>query len=195
MSSENAKEKKVQAALRQETTPAPNPELARIFQQHHNRVIQAAYRVTGSLSDAEDVLQTVFLRLLRRHDLPNRSEKLGSYLHRAAINAGIDLIRSRKQGKKVALEDAGPLPETRNISPDDRQASLELEDWLRSTLSGLSPQSAEVFALRYLEGYGNQEIAELIGTSPGVVAVVLHRTRTRLRTELSKFLGGTFNES
>ncbi len=46
-----------------------------------------------------------------------------------------------------------------------------------------------MFALRYFEGLGNREIAELLGTSQGVVAVLLHRTRARLRKELAALLG------
>ena len=46
--------------------PPPSADLERIFQAHHSQVFGTAYRVTGSAQDAEDVLQTVFLRLLRR---------------------------------------------------------------------------------------------------------------------------------
>ena len=54
-----------------------------------------------------------------------------------------------------------------------------------------APRAAEMFALRYFEGLGNREIADLLGTSQGVVAVLLHRTRHRLRKELSILMGGT----
>src|SRR5208283_627243 len=47
--------------------PAPSPDWDLVFREHHSTVFRAAYRVTGNASDAEDVLQTVFMRLLRRH--------------------------------------------------------------------------------------------------------------------------------
>lgn len=170
----------------------PPAELERVFQDHHERVFQAAYRVTGSLADAEDVLQNVFLRLLRRGVLPNRSEKLGSYLHRAAVNASIDLLRGRKSTRSVPLETVkGQLREGSELHPDEREAARELHEWFRSALCQLSPQSAEILLLRYFEGYANREIAEIVGTSQGVVAVVLHRARHRLKDQLRSFLGGT----
>jgi len=190
MSSEDTKEKKVQAALKRPVQSATS-ELERIFLQHHRRVLQAAYRITGSPADAEDVLQTVFLRLLRKDACPGRAEDMGSYLYRAAVNASIDLLRSQKTRQNIDLEMVAPrLVQSDGVSPEESREARELEEWLRAALTRLSPQSAEVFALRFLEGLDNQEIAEIIDTSPGVVAVVLHRTRSRLRDELRSFLGG-----
>src|ERR1017187_9215159 len=71
--------------------PAPPEDLDLIFREHHSTVFRAAYRVTGNASDAEDVLQTVFMRLLRR---PPEAEAVGNmegYLRRAAVNATLDL--------------------------------------------------------------------------------------------------------
>jgi len=192
MDSDRKKEKDLQAALREEPAMGQPPEIEKIFREHHQRVVQAAYRVTGSPSDAEDVLQSVFLRLLKKQQPPNTSENLGSYLHRAAVNAAIDLLRSRRSRKAVALEDVVDLiPGGKDADPAEQHRSGEIRDWLRGAVSQLSSQASEIFTLRYIEGYGNQEIAEMVGTSPGVVAVVLHRTRHRLRDELRSFLGGT----
>ena len=65
--------------------------------------------LTGSVVDAEDVLQTVFLRLSRRGDV-NLEPNPGSYLHRAAINAALDLLRQRARTESIPIDDvaAGP---------------------------------------------------------------------------------------
>lgn len=189
MGGNEKKETTVQAAATNQTSP-PRPDLDLVFQDHHVRVMQAAYRITGNASDAEDVLQNVFLRLLRRGDPPSDREHLGSYLHRAAINASIDLLRTKKSSKRVPLEDVQyQLQEESAAGPDEHCQGTELRDWLRAAIARFSPQAAEIFALRYLEDYSNQEIAELVDTSPGVVAVVLHRCRNRLRDEIRSFLG------
>ena len=60
---------------------------------------------------------------------------------------------------------------------------------LRLAIARLSPRSAEIFALRYFEGLPNREIASLMGISQGLVAVLLHRTRARLRKELAALEG------
>src|SRR5712692_10448811 len=76
-----------------------------MFQQHHDRVFRTAHRVTGSAADAEDVLQTVFLRLARGPELPGISTNPEAYITRAAINASLDLLRSRKRANAVAMDD------------------------------------------------------------------------------------------
>ena len=65
-----------------------------LFQQHHDRIFRTAYRVTGSTADAEDVLQTVFLRIVRTGESV-APENPAAYFTRAAINASLDLLRHR----------------------------------------------------------------------------------------------------
>ncbi|HLX08369.1 MAG TPA: sigma-70 family RNA polymerase sigma factor [Thermoanaerobaculia bacterium] len=204
----------VQAAALDTAAPPPGigppPDLAAIFAQHHGAVLRAAHRITGNAMDAEDVLQTVFTRLLRRPggaELDgggvrglDPSQAVGSYLHRAAVNAALDLLRSRRRSRLVALGDApggeggeGGLQEPiddRTPSPERRTSSRELGRRLRAAMSRLSPRQAEIFALRYLEGLGNLEIARRLGSSQTAIAVILHRARHRLQQELRSAQGG-----
>ena len=162
----------------------PHVELEQIFHDHRTRVFRAAFRITGNVNDAEDVLQTVFLRLARRDD-PGSVQNLESYLYRAAINAALDLLRSRKTSASVPLDEV--------VAPQDAPVfsalshSPDLRVWLRQALAKLSPRHAEMFALRYLEGYDNREIAQMLDTSQAVVAVTLHRTRGQLQKEFRSF--------
>ncbi|HET8549257.1 MAG TPA: RNA polymerase sigma factor [Bryobacteraceae bacterium] len=166
------------------------PELAQIFQEHYGRVFRVACRITGNPSDAEDVLQTVFLRLVRREPNPEAADNLDSYLYRAAINASLDILRARKQRASVGLEDVSREQELESASVPDTAASVELQSWLRRALARLAPRHAEMFALRYFEGYENREIAQLLNTSAAVVAVTLHRTRTQLEKDYKAFRSG-----
>jgi RNA polymerase sigma-70 factor, ECF subfamily len=153
--------------------------LEKTFQEHHIRVFRAAYRITGNTYDAEDILQTVFLRLAQKGDLG--AENVPSYLYRAAVNASIDLIRARRSA--TTLDEAAHTirsPET----PESARESGEIREWLRQALAALPPQAAEMFALRYLEGHGNKDIARMLGVSRVRVAVALHRTRQRLQQQL-----------
>src|SRR5581483_957448 len=88
-----------------------NPtQFSRLFDEYHGLVFRTAYRITGSAADAEDVLQTIFLRLVRRESgLSLASEE--SYFRRAAVNAALDLIRARKTSADVRLEDSS-LPQS-----------------------------------------------------------------------------------
>lgn len=189
MGGDNLKEGPVQAAVTHlKPMPEPPKELEKLFREHNELVFRTAYRVTGSAEDAEDVLQTVFLRLARREEV-DLAPSPASYLHRAAVNASLDLVRSRTASRSVALDDmVDDLPERPNLSPEARQQDRELRKLIQQAVSRLGASAAEMFVLRYFEGYGNSEIAELLGTSQMVVAVTLHRSRARLRKEIGYYL-------
>jgi RNA polymerase sigma-70 factor, ECF subfamily len=156
------------------------PGLEQIFLEHKDLVFRAAYRVTGNSSDAEDVLQTVFLRLVRLEQFPEITN-LPGYLHRSAVNASLDLLRGRKDAQTLSLDEDPNQAEA--VSTDHGPHSAELRDWLRHALARLNPRWAEMFVLRFIEDYSNREIAALMKTSPAVVAVVLHRTRALLKKD------------
>jgi RNA polymerase sigma-70 factor (ECF subfamily) len=188
MGDEPKRETTLQQAM--PSNPRTEPDLERIYRDHHRRVLSAAYRVTGSAQDAEDVLQTVFLRLVRREGGSPLSDSLGNYLHRAAVNAALDVVRSRKSRRSTPLEGMEPtLDAGVDASPEGKQAVTEVKDEIRRALSKMSAKAAEIFVLRYFEGYGNHEIATMLGTSRSTVNVILHRTRERLREELASYLG------
>jgi RNA polymerase sigma-70 factor (ECF subfamily) len=71
------------------------------------------------------------------------------------------------------------------------QGSSEIRTVIRAALGKMSPRAAEVFALRYFEGYGNHEIAKLLGTSRSTINVILHRTRNKLRDEIAPYTTDT----
>jgi len=165
-------------------------ELEVVFRAHQASVLKAAYRVTGSMADAEDVSQSVFLRLARGIVDPGRISNLQSYLQKSAVNAALDLIRSRGHREVVPVETADELPSNPSLSPERAVSSLEIKNWLRRELATLNPRTAEMFVLRYLEGLDNPEIARIMNTSQAVVAVTLHRTRARLKKGLRGFMKG-----
>ena len=165
-------------------------ELEGVFRAHQASVLKAAYRVTGSMADAEDVSQSVFLRLARGIVDPGRISNLQSYLQKSAVNAALDLIRSRGHREVVPVETADELPSNPSLSPERAVSSLEIKNWLRRELATLNPRTAEMFVLRYLEGLDNPEIARMMNTSQAVVAVTLHRTRARLKKNLRGFMKG-----
>lgn len=170
-------------------TTAPPAGLEEIFERHAGQVYRAALRITGDGADAEDVLQTVFLRLTRRDEEIDLSRTASSYLHRAAVNAALDLLRRRKRLRVVPLEEGAAVPDD-TVGPDRDRDLEELRRGLRQALATLSPRSAEIFVLRYFEDWPNREIARLLGTSQATVAVTLHRARARLRKALKPLAGG-----
>jgi len=175
-------EEPLRSATLEVAIPSPIDAVERLFRAHHGLVFRTAYRLTGNLSDAEDVLQTVFLRLLGRDATAPQVENSKRYLRRAAINAALDVVRARRVSESAPLPDSLPA-----------RGELERGEWregLRRSLASLSPQAAEIFALRFFEGYSNREIARQLGVSQVWVAVTVHRTRRRLQKEIRSYLGG-----
>jgi RNA polymerase sigma-70 factor (ECF subfamily) len=169
-----------QPALAVMTGEESRPGLEQVFLKHRDLVFRAAYRITGNASDAEDVLQTVFLRLMRQ-EAAGAIANLSGYLHRSAVNAALDILRSRKDAQTISLD--GEPNQAHAVSIDTAGRVTELRDWLRQALAGLNPRWAEMFVLRFVENFSNREIAGMMNTSPAVVAVLLHRTRAQLKKD------------
>jgi RNA polymerase sigma-70 factor (ECF subfamily) len=191
MNEEKAEEERVEAALAN-----PHPEstirwLEPVYREHAKAVLRTAYRITGSADDAEDVLQTVFLRLARRDAPPHFEHGPLPYLRRAATNAALDIVQSRRLRSSSSLAAVPDHVITDQSPPADRvQAGREFRDRLRDALGTLSRRHAEMFVLRYFEGFGNVEIARHYDTSASTVAVTLHRVRAHLVELLGPHLGG-----
>src|SRR5438067_1691351 len=172
-------------------TPASD-RLEILFHKHNQRVFRTAYRVTGSAADAEDVLQTVFLRMARGQETAAAAENSEAYFSRAAINASLDLLRSRKRSKAFAIDDleneASLAPGVSKQTPETHHEDNELRKLIREAVTKLGETAGQMFALRYFEGYGNGEIATIMNTSALVVGVTLHRARARLRKEIGQYL-------
>src|SRR3984957_10551915 len=143
------------------------------YKAHHGKADSTAYRITGNAADAEDVLQTVFLRIVRLNPDVDNPE---SYLRGSAVNAALDVVR--------AGHDNDTLEPERMAASGSCTELRELRDTLRRALSKLPPRTAEMFAMRVFEGYTNPEIAKMLGISQVVVAVTLHRTRRKLQKEM-----------
>ena len=159
--------------------------LSDLFAMHHRRVLMAAYRITGSMADAEDVAQSIFLRLAAGND--HAVSNAPSYLYRAAINGALDLLRRRNAAANEPLDSAASVAsQGRGSRPEAEAASNQLVQWLRTALGDLSPRAAEMFTLRYVEELDNREIASLMNASQAVVAVTLHQARAKLKKRLTE---------
>ena len=159
--------------------PVADAALEALYRQHQRMILRTAYRLTRSMNDAEDVLHGLFVRLLQRQVRLSPGAEPGPYLHRAAVNLALDVLRRRH--RILPLEALPP----ENEASEPRQLRLvdssEIGERLRAGLASLPGRQAEVFVLRHVEGYSNQEIGRMLGISWGTVAVTLHRARRRLQ--------------
>jgi RNA polymerase sigma-70 factor (ECF subfamily) len=153
-------------------------ELADLYECHYAAVYRTALRITGNAADAEDVLQSVFLRVLDRSNRQDWQRMPEAYFRRAAANAAIDLLRRRLAHVEVPLTDS---PGTAVVD-----SPVFLKEQLRRAIANLEPKDALLFLLRYIEGFSNGELAEMFGQEKNAIAVRLHRIRQTLQAEMER---------
>jgi RNA polymerase sigma-70 factor, ECF subfamily len=156
-----------------------------LYRRHGGRVYTLAYRMTGSAADAEDLVQDVFTQVYRRLDSFRGEAAFGTWLHRLAVNACLDLARS-KQGRKQRLTDyvddeeaLGPAA----YGPWRPESTLDRLD-LERAIAQLPPSYRRAFLLHDVEGLEHHEVGAALGIAEGTSKSLLHKARTRLRTLL-----------
>lgn len=162
-----------------EMIPTPMPTgFAELYERHSDAVFRAALRVTGSAADAEDVLQTVFLRVLSRSEADEVARRPAAYFRRAGVNAAVDLLRRRVVHAETAYD------EGQHDAIVDPPVLLKVQ--LRRAVATLPREDATLFLLRHVEGLSIEELAEMFQLQKNNVTVRLHRIRMRLRTEMER---------
>lgn len=163
------------ALMTSTTSPAA---FAELYERHYEAVFRAALRVTGNPADAEDVLQTVFLRVLARGGEAEDVARPAAFLRRAAVNAAVDVLRRRALHAESVYDDSAP------------HAAIEppglLKERLRRAIATLETDDASLFLLRHVEGLSLDELAGMFGIEKNNVAVRVHRIRHRLQAEMQR---------
>jgi RNA polymerase sigma-70 factor (ECF subfamily) len=151
--------------------------LERIFLDHGQLVLDTAYRLTGSLSDAEDVLQDVFLGLPAALERYEPRDAFVAWLRRVTVRVALMRLRRDRGRREIAL-DAVPEPSVRAHDGAAERAEIE------RAVAALPASLRTVFVLREVEGYSHAEIAKLLGIREGTSQVRHHRAVRMLRTAL-----------
>jgi RNA polymerase sigma-70 factor, ECF subfamily len=157
-------------------------QLERIFDRHYELIYRTAYSLTGSAADAEDIVQTIFVRLLNRELPPDLSIAPERYLYRAAFNLSLNTIRDKK--RQVLTGNMEVFDRT-YVPGDVSSEDLALDQALHDAIAALNPAAAQIVILRYVHDYSLADIARMLGTTRSTVAVSLFRSRSRLRKHLS----------
>jgi RNA polymerase sigma-70 factor (ECF subfamily) len=140
-----------------------------IYQRYGPALIRKCERMLGAHEDAEDVVQTLFVKLLKQgktdHDLP--------YLFRSATNLSLNLIRNRKTRQSLLHQHAPTHTPARTLL-DDRVVDADI---VRQLVAQLDKKSAEILVYRYLDDMTQTEISELMRLSRKTVGTRLKKIR------------------
>lgn len=154
-------------------------EILALFDQYHNMVYRLALATTRSPQDADDVTQTVFLKLLDGRPGPAPGKER-AWLATVTVNACRDLMRSFWRRKTTPLED--------DIAVYSSVEELALFD----AVMALPKKYRVVVHLHYYEGYSCAEIGEMLRLKPSNVSMRLYRARAMLRNKLEEEVYETF---
>src|SRR5918911_1959285 len=138
------------------------------YAELHASAFAIAYRMLGSVSEAEDVVQEGFLRLHRAREGGERIESPRAYLSTVVSRLSLDQLRSARVRRETYVGEW--LPEPLVTSADDDPARMaEMADSVSLAflvlLESLSPEQRAAFLLHDVFDYGYAEVAEIVGTS------------------------------
>jgi RNA polymerase sigma factor (sigma-70 family) len=154
---------------------------SRLLVRHQARAVLVARRMLGDAHEAEDVAQEAALSAYLDLGRLERPERFGAWLCGIAVNlAKMRLRRRRREASPTAADGAMEVEPTGQL----RLEAAEQLSRVHSAVALLPQGQRELVLLYYLDGLSSQEIAALLGRSPGAVRVGLHRARAQLRSQL-----------
>lgn len=156
------------------------------FEEHRRLLFGTAYRMLGSVADAEDIVQDAWLKWHQTDRSAVQHPK--AYLVRTVTNLSLNRLKSAQVAREAYV---GPwLPEPILTSPDVAEEA-ELADTVSMAvlvvLETLTPTERAVFMLREVFGYSHAEIAEVIGKSEATVRQQAHRAREHVQARRPRF--------
>ena len=148
-------------------------EVVRLVNEYSDLILRVSYTYVKSTHDAEDICQTVFLKLLKSSPSFDNREHERAWIIRTTANTCKDLLRSAFRRKTVNLEAAAGV-----IAPQEPQGVV-LEK-----VMALPRKYREAIYLFYYEGYSLKEISAITGNSEAAVAAHVSRARKKLHKTL-----------
>jgi RNA polymerase sigma-70 factor, ECF subfamily len=152
-----------------------------LYRKHYRRVYSICLRMTGNVAEAEDLTQEVFIQLHRKLDSFRGESAFTTWLHRLTVNQVLMHFRKRSVKSELTTED-GEMPDS--VDPDTlNPEAMPIVDRisLETAIAQLPPGYRTAFVLHDVEGYEHEEIARILGCSPGTSKSQLHKARLKLR--------------
>jgi RNA polymerase sigma-70 factor (ECF subfamily) len=166
-----------------------------LVERHSRAVFRIGQRLTGSASDAEDVVQETFLKAYKQLSRFESRANFGTWLHRIAVNCSIDLIRSRPHRETPhetndleGYATAEASDSLAHSSPERLMLSAEVQGRVTSAMSALSPMERAAFVLRHFEGQSIDEISRALGLKTNATKHSIFRAVKKMRLALEPFV-------
>lgn len=154
-----------------------------LYRQHATRLYNLASRMAAGATDAEDLLQDIFLLAYRKLGSFRGDSSLGTWLYRLAMNHCLDVLRNR-QTRMGQVTDSMDEPDAVPVAaPGPGLGAVSRID-LERAIEALPPACRAAFLLHDVEGFGHHEVADILGVSEGTSKSQVHKARLRIRAYL-----------
>jgi RNA polymerase sigma-70 factor (ECF subfamily) len=167
----------------------------RLVETYSPQVYSLLTRFLGTAPEREDLVQEVFLRVIRARDRYRPQARFSTYLYRIAFNLALNQTeRERGLRKSDSTRAAGaPQPELTDPRAEEPSRSLERDDVVRAVRAAIRAlpenQRMALILARY-EDMPHADIARVLRSSEKAVKSLVHRARENLRAHLAPFLEG-----
>jgi len=151
----------------------------RLFAKYQRVVYCGAYSVTGNTPEAEDAMQSLFLKLIDQGFSEDAVQDPAAYLFRAGANEARQMYRAEERRSRNHTDDEVGL--LTDPATDRNPGAQAMRERLLEAMDRLDPEQADILLLRVERGYSDTEIADLLGKTRGAVAMALHRAKERLK--------------
>lgn len=146
-----------------------------LVDRYQKVVYNVAYRVVGNKPDAEDVAQTVFLKVYENLSTYNPRYQFFSWLYRIAVNEAVNA--KKRLHKSVELTEDSILSPT---TPFDGAVAMDVENQIGAAMMSLSPESRAILILRHYQEFTYRDIAYIMELTEQKVKSRLYSARQRL---------------
>jgi len=180
VSEEKTKEKEILEQASQGSEEA----FGLLYETYVDRIFNYIYYRTGNVHDAEDLTARVFQRAMKH--IPNYQDRgvpFSAWLYRIAHNLVANWHRDRNRKKEISITEKMVLP-TKHEHPETTLMRTEKQDALLRIIRTLPPDRQQLLILKFVEGYSNQEIGEVMNRSEGAIKSLYHRTLLALRDQV-----------
>lgn len=163
-------------------TATKHKAFAVLVEQYSEKLYWSIRHIVGRHEDADDALQNTFLKAWSKLEDFRGDSKLGTWLHRIAVNEALDLIRREKRTSVGDIK-AG---EAEIAFHDEYFDGDEAEQLLRDAIETLPEAQRAVFSLKYYDNKPYKEISEILGTSEGGLKANYHHAVEKIKNFLRR---------
>jgi len=160
-------------------------EIQEIYEKYKKVLMNIAIRTINNPNDAEDIIQTAFLKLAQR-GIKNEKQAL-SYLIKTVIGRA-----KNKRYRHTTVE----IKETpiSSLDPEQQILKQELKDIIRDAIEKLPYKERVILIMKKYEGFSNKEISEIMHIKEGTLRVLLYRGMRKIEKMLLPYISGGKNE-